>query len=42
MDTFHACMIGGALGDAMGKPLEFIPLPETRDKPRRATGGRSR
>ena len=28
LDRFRGCLLGGAVGDALGAPLEFMPLEE--------------
>jgi len=31
-DRFRGCLVGGACGDALGYPIEFIPLPAIQNK----------
>ena len=31
-DKFRACLVGGAIGDALGYPIEFISLSEIKQR----------
>ena len=32
MDEILACMLGGAVGDALGEPIEFLSIAQIRDR----------